>query len=106
MTSIFSKIISGEIPSNYVYEDEQVIVIHDNNPQARHHLLVIPKKEIPTINDILPEDSQLIAHMFFIAKLIAKQEWFSEGYKLHFNVWEKWGQEIMHIHLHILSDIS
>lgn len=103
--SLFTKIIQREIPSDILYEDDILIVIKDIYPKAKTHLLLIPKKEIPTINDIVPEDAAIISHMFFIAKDIAKKQWISDGYKLHFNVWKKGGQEIMHIHLHLLSDI-
>jgi histidine triad (HIT) family protein len=72
MTSIFTKIINREIPSDIVYEDEKIIVIKDINPKAKIHLLIIPKKEIPTINDLQKEDRNLIADMFFVAKKIAK----------------------------------
>lgn len=105
MATIFTKIISREIPSDIVYEDEKIIVIKDINPQAKTHLLIIPKKEIATINDLMAEDRELIADMFFVAKKIAKDLNISEWYKLHFNVWEKWWQEVMHIHLHLLSNI-
>lgn len=105
MATIFTKIISREIPSDIVYEDEKIIVIKDINPQAKTHLLIIPKKEIATINDLMPEDRELIADMFFVAKKVAKDLNISEWYKLHFNVWEKWWQEVMHIHLHLLSNI-
>lgn len=70
--SIFTKIINREIPADIVFENDNIIVIKDINPQAKTHLLIIPKKEIPTINDIAVEDSQLIAEMFFVAKDIAK----------------------------------
>lgn len=103
--SIFTKIIAREIPSDIVYENERIIVIKDINPQAKTHVLIIPKKEIPTINHIENEDSDLIAELFFVAKQIAKDLGVSEWYKLHFNVGEKWWQEVMHIHLHLLSNI-
>lgn len=105
MSSIFTKIISREIPSTIVYEQDNIIVIKDINPQAKTHLLIIPKKEIPTINDLMDEDRELLAEMFFVAKKVAKDLKIDEWYKLHFNVWEKWGQEVMHIHLHLLSNI-
>ena len=60
MSSIFTKIIEREIPAKIQYEDDTIIVIHDINPQAKHHVLIIPKKEIPTINDITPEDTMLL----------------------------------------------
>lgn len=105
MASIFTKIIQREIPAKIEYEDTEIIVIHDINPAAKTHLLIIPKKEIPTINDITLDDTQLVGNMFLIAKKLAKELWISEGYKLHFNVGKKWGQEVFHIHLHLLSDI-
>lgn len=103
--TIFTKIINREIPSEIIFENEKVIVIKDINPQAKTHLLIIPKKEIPTINDIQEEDTELIAELFFVAKNVAKDLWVSDWYKLHFNVGEKGGQEVMHIHLHLLSNI-
>lgn len=103
--SIFTKIIAREIPSDIVYEDSEIIVIKDINPKAKTHLLIIPKKEIPTINDLVEEDKNLIANMFFVAKKLAKDLWISEWYQLHFNVWKKGWQEVNHIHLHLLSDI-
>ena len=105
MSSIFTKIINREIPSDIVFENDSIIVIKDINPQAKTHLLIIPKKEIPTINDLEEGDRELLADMFFVAKKLANDLWISEGYKLNFNVWEKWWQEVMHIHLHLLSNI-
>lgn len=105
MSSIFTKIIQREIPSNIIYEQEDIIVISDINPAAKTHVLIIPKKEISTINDIVDEDRELIAEMFFVAKKVAKDLGIADGYKLKFNVGEKWWQEVFHIHLHLLSDI-
>jgi len=105
MSSIFTKIIQREIPAKIEYEDNDIIVIHDINPQAKHHLLIIPKKEIPTINDISFEDSQLVADMFFVAKKIAWKLNIQEWYKLRFNVWAQWWQEVFHIHLHLTSEL-
>ena len=72
MASIFTKIINGEIPSTVVYEQDNIIVIEDINPVSKTHLLIIPKKEIPTINDLEDDDRELIAEMFFVAKKVAK----------------------------------
>lgn len=105
MSSIFTKIINREIPSEIVYEQENIIVIKDINPIAKTHLLIIPKKEIETINDLENEDRELLADMFFVAKKVAKDLWIQEWYNLKFNVWKKWWQEIFHIHLHLLSNI-
>lgn len=103
--SIFTKIIAREIPASIIYENENIIVIKDIAPKAKTHLLIIPKKPIPTINDIQEEDGALIAEIFFVAKKIAYELGVQEWYKLQFNVWEKGWQEVMHIHLHLLSDI-
>lgn len=105
METIFKKIIKREIPATIVFENEKIIAIKDINPKAKTHILIIPKKIIPTINDLEDEDREVLADMFFVAKKIAKDLKISEWYKLKFNVWEKWGQEIFHIHLHLLSNI-
>ena len=105
MSSIFSKIIAREMPSEIVYENDILIVIKDINPKSKTHLLIIPKKEIPTINHLGREDSALLTEMFLIAKELAMKLWISDGYQLHFNVWEKGWQQVMHLHLHLLSDL-
>ena len=105
MATLFTKIIQREIPAKIEYEDEKIIVIHDILPQAKIHLLIIPKKEIPTINDISSEDTKLIWEMFMVARNIAEKLEISEWYKLAFNVWAQWWQEIFHIHLHLTSEL-
>ena len=105
MASIFTKIISREIPAEIVYETDNLIAIKDINPKAKTHILIIPKKEIETINDLETEDREVLADLFFAAKKIASDLWISEWYTLQFNVWEKWWQEVFHIHLHLLSNI-
>jgi histidine triad (HIT) family protein len=71
--SLFTKIINREIPADIVYEQDNIIVIKDINPKAKIHLLIIPKKEIPTINDLDDTDREIIADMFFVAKKLAKE---------------------------------
>jgi len=105
MSSIFTKIINREIPSTIIYENNNIIVIKDINPKAKLHLLIIPKKEISTINDLKENDKNLLFEMFSVAKNIVKEKKIEEGYQLHFNVWKKWWQEVMHIHLHLTSDL-
>ena len=105
MASIFTKIINREIPSEIVYEQDNLIVIKDINPQQKTHLLIIPKKEIVSVDHLTEEDRELIADMFLVAKKIARDLWIHEWYQLHLNVWEKWGQEVPHLHLHLLSNI-
>lgn len=104
MSSIFTKIINREIPSEIVYEQSDIIVIKDIYPKAKIHLLIIPKKEILSIDDLKQEDSKLIAEMFFVAQKVAIDLWIEWAYQLHFNVWKEWWQEIMHLHMHLLSD--
>ena len=102
--TIFDKIISREIPAEIVYEDENYLAFNDINPQAPIHILIIPKKRIPTINDIHKNDSELIAGLFFIAKDIAiKKGIDKDGYRLILNCNENGGQSVYHIHLHLIG---
>lgn len=104
MTTIFSKIISGEIPADIVYQDDQVTAFRDINPQAPIHILIVPDKEIPTANDIRIDDEQLIGHMFTVAQQIALREGFAEdGYRLMVNCNKNGGQEIFHLHMHLFA---
>lgn len=105
MSSIFTKIIHREIPATIEFENDEIIVIHDIQPQAKLHLLIIPKKEIPTINDITSEDINLIGNMFLVAKDLARKFGVENGYQLKFHVGPQGGQEVFHIHLHFLSDL-
>ncbi len=101
---IFCKIASHEIQSDIVYEDEEFLAFRDINPQAPTHILIIPKKHIPTINDLSIEDAQLIGKMVLLAKKIANDEGISErGYRLVFNCNREGGQMVFHIHLHLLG---
>lgn len=100
--TLFQKIIDREIPADFVYEDEECIVIKDLYPKAPVHLLVIPRKAIPSINELEESDALLVAHLIFVAKKLA-QERKCEGYRLQFNVGEKGGQVIFHLHLHLMG---
>lgn len=99
---IFCKIINKEIPAKIEYEDDICIIIHDINPKADVHLLIIPKKHIASIAELKDEDAPIIAHLILKARDIAKEKGL-EGYKLVFNVGEKGGQEVFHIHLHLMG---
>lgn len=101
--TIFGKIIRKEIASEYEYEDDLCIVIKDKFPKAKTHLLIIPKKNIPTIADAKDEDQALLGHLILIARNMAKRLDI-KGYKLVFNVGKDGGQEIFHIHLHLLAN--
>ena len=101
---LFCKIVKGEIPSNKVYEDEDILAFYDINPATPIHILVIPKKHIATHNDLTDEDSELMAKMHRVINQIAEEKGFKEkGYRLIINCGEDSGQEVMHLHFHILD---
>ena len=101
---IFCKIIKGEIPSKKVYEDGEVIAFKDINPAAPIHILVIPKKHIATLLDVTEEDSYLISKIFVAINKIAKQIGIEEnGFRIIANCGKDSGQEVMHIHFHLLA---
>lgn len=107
MSTIFSKIIQKEIPAKIVYEDDEVLAFEDVAPQAPVHILIIPKKEIPTLNHLVEEDVQLMGKLFLVAKKIAKEQGFADqGYRTVFNCNEDGGQTVNHIHLHLLAGRS
>ncbi len=105
MGTIFTKIINREIPANIVYETENILAFRDINPQAPVHILIIPKIEIPKITDIKGmEHSKLLGEMYDAANTIAKNEGISEdGFRLVFNCGNNGGQEVYHIHMHLLG---
>ena len=104
MATIFTKIINKEIPSDMVYQDDQVTAFRDIQPQAPVHILIVPNKEIPTVNDIQDEDKLLIGHMFMIARKIAADEGVAEnGYRLLVNCNKDGGQEVFHLHMHLFG---
>lgn len=104
MNCLFCKIAQGEIPATVVYEDDDVIAFRDIRPQAPTHVLIIPRKHIATIDDTQDEDQQLLGKMILKAKQLAKSEGLSDaGYRLVFNVNSGGGQEVYHIHLHLLG---
>ena len=102
--TIFSKIIRKEIPADIVFQDDKVTAFRDISPQAPTHVLIIPNKLIPTVNDIKEEDETIIGHMMVVAAKIAKQEGIDEsGYRLIMNCNKDAGQEIFHLHMHLLG---
>ena len=104
MSCLFCKIVDGEIPSQKVYEDNELLAFKDINPAAPHHVLVIPKKHISTMNDTTVEDQLMLGKMMLVAKDIAVQEGVNEsGYRLALNTNSEGGQAVYHIHLHLLA---
>ena len=104
MSSLFTKIINKEIPAEIIYEDNDILAFNDINPQAPVHVLIIPKKEIKTINDIKVEDKEILGKIFLVAKKIAKKLNIDKtGYRTVFNCNEDGGQSVYHIHLHLLG---
>ena len=104
MPTLFSKIINKEIPADMVYQDEDVTAFRDIEPQAPVHILIVPNKEIPTVNDIEPADERLIGKMFTAARKIATKEGIAEdGYRLLINCNKHGGQEIFHLHMHLFG---
>lgn len=104
MTTLFSKIIRGDIPADMVYQDETVSAFRDINPQAPVHVLIVPNKEIPTVNDVAEEDEALVGHMFTVARIIAEREGVAQdGYRLLVNCNRNAGQEVFHLHMHLFG---
>lgn len=102
--SVFEKIAKGETNTSLIYEDDQIIVFEPLKKQMPVHLLIVPKKRIPTLNDMSLEDTELLGKMIWRAKEIAKQKGISEtGYRLAINTNEDAGQSVFHIHLHLLG---
>lgn len=102
--SIFTKIIKREIPSEIVYENEELIAFRDIDPKAPIHILIVPKKQIRTINDAGTEDAELIGKIVLCARDIANDMGIAErGYRLIFNCNEEGGQTVFHIHLHLIG---
>ena len=101
---LFCKIRDDEVPSKRAYQDEQCIAIHDINPQAPLHVLIIPRKHIATLNDLADEDRALVGHLFQVAARLAREAGHAEaGWRAVFNVNRGAGQTVYHIHLHVLG---
>ncbi len=100
---LFCKIESGEIPSEKVYEDDDLFVIRDIAPKADTHLLVIPRKHIASLNDLLPDDQSLMGKIMLLLPKLAKEQGLNNGFRTIVNTEKGGGQEIFHIHFHLLG---
>lgn len=104
MDCIFCKIVAGEIPSNIIYQDDEVIAFPDINPLAPTHLLIIPRKHIPSLTHLAEADSSLIGDMANIANQLAGRQGISaSGYRLVINCGRQGGQGVAHLHMHLLG---
>ena len=104
MPTLFQKIIAGELPATVLYRDERVIAFSDIRPAAPVHILVVPHKPLPTADDVGDEDAGLIGHMFIVARDLARQQGIARsGYRLIINCNADGGQEVYHLHMHLLG---
>ena len=101
--TIFGKITRGEIPTEFLYEDDLCVAIRDINPQAPTHVLIIPRKPIPRLVDSEAEDQALLGHLLLVAGRVADKLGVGEAFRLIINNGEGGGQTVFHLHLHILA---
>ena len=103
---IFCKLANGDIPTDMVYQDEQIAVFRDADPQAPVHMLMVPKIHIASLDDLKDEHADLIAHMMLTIKKVAAQEGLENGYRTVINTGEDGQQTVKHLHIHILGKRS
>jgi histidine triad (HIT) family protein len=104
MPTLFERIIAGELPATIVYQDDRVTAFRDIHPVAPTHILIVPSKPIPSANDVADEDEALIGHLFTVARDLARKEGIAEsGYRLIVNCNAHAGQEVYHLHLHLIG---
>lgn len=107
MDCLFCRIIAGEIPSDKVYEDEDLFAFRDIDPKAPTHILVIPKKHIQSVNEIDQNNADLISKAYLVLKKLAEEEGIAEsGYRIVVNINEDGGQSVGHLHFHLLGGRS
>ena len=103
MTTVFGKIIEGKLPSKKVFENERILAIEDIMPVAPVHILIMPKKEIPNLQSLQPEDFSLISEIVEIAQKLADEYHVEEGYRLLTNNGSDAGQTVFHLHFHLIG---
>lgn len=104
--NLFLKIINREIPAKIAYEDDRCLAFHDINPQAPVHVLIIPRKVIPTHDQIADDDRDLIGHLHLVAVKLAAEFQLHDGYRLVINCKDQGGQTVPHLHMHLLGGRS
>jgi len=101
---IFCKIINGDIPTEFVHQDDNLVVFKDINPLAPVHLLIVPKRHIRSINDLTDADREIVAELIMTARQMAERFSVNEsGYRIFFNVEKGGGQEVFHLHMHMIG---
>lgn len=101
---IFCNIVAGKIPATFLYQDDKVVAIRDINPQAPTHLLVIPKEHIPSLTELRDDQRDLVAQLIYVSNKLARGEGIAEkGYRLVLNCGPDGGQDVPHLHLHLLG---
>uniref|UniRef100_A0A023FF67 Putative zinc-binding protein of the histidine triad hit family n=1 Tax=Amblyomma cajennense TaxID=34607 RepID=A0A023FF67_AMBCJ len=101
--TIFGKIVRGEIPTKFIYEDDKCVAFHDINPQAPVHFLVIPKKPIPQLSKATEADKDILGHIMYVAQLVAKEQKLDKGFRVVVNDGPQGCQSVYHVHLHVLG---
>ena len=101
---IFCKIVKGEIPTTFLYKNDDIVIFRDINPHAPVHILIVPTRHIRSVNDLTGEDAKIVSDMIMAGKMMAEKEGISKsGYKLLFNVEKGGGQVIFHLHMHLIG---
>lgn len=103
MDCLFCSIITGDIPSNKVYEDERILAFRDIAPQAPVHILIIPKEHIAGAQEITADNSAVVAHIFEVAAELARKEGLKDGYRILTNVGKHGAQSVQHLHFHLVG---
>ncbi len=103
MECVFCSIVAKELPTTFLHEDEQVVAFNTRDPEAPVHFLVIPKQHISSLLELDGSQNELVGHMFYVANRIAKEQFGLEGYKAVINAGKAGGQEVFHMHLHIMG---
>ena len=106
MDCLLCNIVKGQIPSEKVYEDNDVYAFKDVNPEAPVHILIIPKRHIKSVDELEETDKELVGHIFLVAKKLAKENKLENGYRLVSNIGEEGGQSVKHLHFHLLGGRS
>ncbi len=101
--TLFQKIMDREEPGDILYEDDLCAALRDINPQAPTHVLIVPRKPIPTLDDLTEEDESLVGHLFLVAQEVAAEEGLTDGYRTVFNNGRDAQQTVEHIHLHLIG---